>query len=992
MDFQVATANHILHLFKDKGQKRVLLADEVGLGKTIVAKEVIDMVAKWHKESTNKSHFKVVYICSNVGILQQNAQKLGIRDTLSVSDSRLSMQHLLINEKSGNDSDYMQLIPLTPNTSFSISNGRGTQAERALMFVHLSRLSELKNSCVELSDVMRFGTKNWNEIVERYKLRADNCNKNGTDYYNKMDEKLHSKLYENYINHLIDYCSRNKNERNNDGTRKLISDLRSIFAEISLDVLNPDLVIMDEFQRFKSLLNSEKGSEQNLLMSKFLSNENTKVLLLSATPYKPYTTLEELNENNTDEQYDDFMQLMNFLHHNQNCDVPFKTVWNDYTSSLVCMDLTTLIARKNQAESRLYDVMCRTERFNTGIINDTNTKAVKISEGDILSYCQMNDLIKVFDNINKGNNESVKRNIPIDYTKSCPYLISFMDNNNYKLKSDIVDAFYKSRENPKKYVSKAKQIYVLKTNRIYNYQNIESNNAKLDYLKKILFSNGAELLLWIPASKPYYRVRKGVYEKNADFSKVLVFSAWEMVPKMLSVLLSYEAERLTIPKMRKDSYRKKFNGRLNTENKAVITYVSEFLSSLYSPEEYYGQEISAIRKDIKNKINVKLHDIKEKYGIKKYVVTSAKSTLSLLKVLDDDYTTDLETPSIAKNSAEILTEIAISSPANVLYRILKDKQLAANAAENFVSLLFNNRTATAIVDILHPKDEYYIGVLKYCTDGNLQAVMDEYCHMLQEQGSKLYELINKSFFKKAPLEIDTTDSFYNKSEKKKMSMRTGYAIKYGNIKINDQTVNRSEAVRYVFNSPFRPFVLASTSIGQEGLDFHWYARKIVHWNLPSNPVDLEQREGRINRYKCLAIRRDVAHRYPELFSWDEMFDAATKEFRKNYSEMVPYWCLPPEMKEAMEKDGQKFEQIERIIPWYPLSIEQSKYKRLIDVLSLYRLTMGQPRQEELLQLLQDKLTEEQMKELLIDLSPSSEKHKIINGVKNSTINLCLNQH
>ena len=41
----------------------------------------------------------------------------------------------------------------------------------------------------------------------------------------------------------------------------------------------------------------------------------------------------------------------------------------------------------------------------------------------------------------------------------------------------------------------------------------------------------------------------------------------------------------------------------------------------------------------------------------------------------------------------------------------------------------------------------------------------------------------------------------------------------------------------------------STSIGQEGLDFHTYCHAVVHWNLPSNPVDMEQREGRVHRYK-----------------------------------------------------------------------------------------------------------------------------------------------
>ena len=52
-----------------------------------------------------------------------------------------------------------------------------------------------------------------------------------------------------------------------------------------------------------------------------------------------------------------------------------------------------------------------------------------------------------------------------------------------------------------------------------------------------------------------------------------------------------------------------------------------------------------------------------------------------------------------------------------------------------------------------------------------------------------------------------------------------------------------------------------------------------------------------------------------------------------------------------------------------MSIDEIRYKHLIDVLSLYRLTMGQPRQEELLQLLEGKVTKEQMQELLFDLSP-----------------------
>ena len=65
-------------------------------------------------------------------------------------------------------------------------------------------------------------------------------------------------------------------------------------------------------------------------------------------------------------------------------------------------------------------------------------------------------------------------------------------------------------------------------------------------------------------------------------------------------------------------------------------------------------------------------------------------------------------------------------------------------------------------------------------------------------------------------------------------------------------------MRTAFNSPFWPFVLATTSVGQEGLDFHQYCHAVVHWNLPANPVDLEQREGRVHRYKGHAIRKNIA--------------------------------------------------------------------------------------------------------------------------------------
>lgn len=101
---------------------RVLVSDEVGLGKTLIARGTIAKLAKLQKE-VGDNLVKVVYICSNASIAEQNLNKLRITSELRTErtgSSRLSMQHLNI-FKQENDADllsrYIQLIPLTPDTS-----------------------------------------------------------------------------------------------------------------------------------------------------------------------------------------------------------------------------------------------------------------------------------------------------------------------------------------------------------------------------------------------------------------------------------------------------------------------------------------------------------------------------------------------------------------------------------------------------------------------------------------------------------------------------------------------------------------------------------------------------------------------------------------------------------------------------------------------------------------------------------------------------------
>jgi hypothetical protein len=201
-------------------------------------------------------------------------------------------------------------------------------------------------------------------------------------------------------------------------------------------------------------------------------------------------------------------------------------------------------------------------------------------------------------------------------------------------------------------------------------------------------------------------------------------------------------------------------------------------------------------------------------------------------------------------------------------------------------------------------------------------------------------------------------------------MRARFAARFGQKQTEqDGEITRADQVRAAFNSPFWPFVLASTSVGQEGLDFHLYCHAIVHWNLPSNPVDLEQREGRIHRYKGHAVRKNVALKYgneltaPFVDRWEVVFRRAEADRNVEISELVPFWVFPHE--------GGAF--IDRYVPTLPLSRDVDRLVNLRGALAIYRMVFGQPRQDELVKYLLARLpqhaVDQVVKELRIDLEP-----------------------
>jgi hypothetical protein len=158
-------------------------------------------------------------------------------------------------------------------------------------------------------------------------------------------------------------------------------------------------------------------------------------------------------------------------------------------------------------------------------------------------------------------------------------------------------------------------------------------------------------------------------------------------------------------------------------------------------------------------------------------------------------------------------------------------------------------------------------------------------------------------------------------------------------------------------------------VGQEGLDFHHYCHAITHWNLPSNPVDLEQREGRVHRY----VRKNIAAAYsaealgcPDLDVWEAIFALGRANRPKQDDDLVPFWLFPGDAK------------IERHVPAIPFSREAERLHGLRRSLAIYRMVFGQSRQEDLIAYLLAHVPERDragvVAELQIDLSPQSYSH------------------
>jgi hypothetical protein len=1071
-EFQEAAVDRIVQRLSDKtGSKRFLLADEVGLGKTMIAKGVIDKHVQLQKRRPGNP-YTVVYICSNAEIAEQNRDKLmGEAEGGATSfNERLSLLPIRSGEiEKAKKKQRLQIFSITPGTSLQFGRATGLKIERRMLCYLMVTLFRIPLS-PSFREFFRCGVnrESWKGDTQLSALKSKFSLSIHTDYRQKLrhvlrghqvclwdpDTKKVSTQHTPLIKAVREWTRKFPNrhgrvlaleEKKNRAI--LIGELRYHLAKVSLDFLNPNLVILDEFQKFKDVLTN--ADNKSTVESQLFKKKNVKVLILSATPYRMYTRAHEAGSH-----HEDFLETYRFLIAEAEKG-PRTEALKDRLHSFreqlnKCKFLKghdpDLLRQKMEIEQDLRCIMSRTERCRyiqaahggIGEVPADRTKGSIAKGPEITEYIQMREFLL------SGHAGTRKYGASImDFWKSSPSIFSFMDGHYALIKrlrdkhAQIPPSLLRGERDLRK-----SALDNLKTRMLCSKVFRGTVNDTTEYSDEDAASKKAWKYLWI---KPTYTYYKDTFFETNPPHKFLVFSHWRFVPKTISYVLSNEVERmLGIINKSKDSNPLQFGDktsfyhfdvcypslvlalRVNQAKLAaeaggesspadMMTKVEKIIRELLKES---GISIGKARRtpfwkvmariEGRSKYSETIWDAFSGVNIKARGRKRGETLPSRYVDLFGNWMDDDAELSVSRKEVRKLADIALYSPAVSVLRTLlacfhdtsasEDDRtrfletslpLVMNLCMNQLRNYFNRDLVQAVIRKSCTKGSYTSRVLNYCRKAHFQAMLDEYGYLLQNSLQRrqpdvfLQQLGRVMGMYSGSPRINLPSKRQAITRHKNTSAHFALAFGEDVVGYNEDgeaEKTRKSTVREAFNSPFWPFVLATTSVGQEGLDFHLYCRDVIHWNLPGNPVDLEQREGRLNRFDGLVVRQNVRQDYPPasvpgfiaspaINIWESVFDEIDtnpKGGQRYKHGLYPHWIYEPEVPINTQV-------LRRHLLFYSNSSDIARYDSLRYALSLYRLAFGQPQQEILLSNVSrgiTKLGEEIDRDLLIQRLPT----------------------
>lgn len=979
--FQQATVDAAVDaLIQDNGSRRFLIADEVGLGKTVSAKAIAAELQRRKNGTLN-----IVYLCPNLDIASQNLTKLrALEPDWPTPEDRLS---LALCRKPDLKEPSFRIYSYTPDTSlpgWKPGQRTGRAAERDLIIGLLKEVAPQLWQTLRAIDLEREkqGERRlFSAIVgpapSHLKRPFEVALRELTSLTGKpLDRGLHDLLYSWSALVLGHNATRPESKREflkwwGVSVSELVLRCRAALALVALrhPATRPDILILDEFHRYADLivpaglpraeaLAQERHFVQRKLVDALIDGHESRpaILLLSATPYR----LQRLDHGEIPGgRYSHFIQLVRFLHGQSGIELAeeAEAAIEAHHHALSRRDdvvaaLADVATAKRRLETALRPVIARTERATTisGELFERRENIAAIEAGDLITFRHLAHAVDVSKKTKRAPRSWVQ---PLWSSVPYPAETLFQYQICKALGSDLPSVTIAST----KHRPAHPQLRSL----------VDPNGSGSSTL-----SLDALTLPWLAPTRPWWSLGGRWAELASSerlFGKALLFSRYRGTPPAVASWLSGEVEmrsghRKATGKARVQSY-------LRPDAKAPWPLIAMFmpfpkLSEAFDPEKSGHLKVSDVRRAAQKGLRFWLEqhgfDIVAPVGPGRKpwrlafdiegllgggdMVTGALWQLRRL-VKPRGWQRKNVSRSITKGEILSLTDWMLGTPGMIVARTIrrhphKKQELSDILPDAFDfcwrqlrPYLGQRYFASVVLGARRRKipGGYPEALRQALLDGCLEATLDEHLAVTRLVGdAETLEILNQSL-------VGRPGRVQRRTTRGTRTVRVHAAAPYmgaerRNTGSKASEKLRSDTLRKGFNSPFWPHVLATTSVGQEGLDFHVWCDRVIHWDLPRDPVDFEQREGRVSRYASLGVRRALADKFGNLTvaSWtspfQSIFEAARAAKRDGLG--LERWWSPTNHKPVSVTFAVPFSRVEL------------QLKRLREELVRYRLALGQP--------------------------------------------------
>ncbi len=954
------------------GPRRFLVADEVGLGKTVIARAVAAGLR------AGRRRLNVMYLCPSLEIVGQNRLKFVSLTGIDENDYEAGEDRLaLVPGSPPMEGLGYRIFTFTPETSlpgWKPGPRTGRKAERALIRKALDRY-DLLRPVVLRKDRERAGNGR----------RLLNDKAPGTDGYTFAGiERAMREVFDcpdgNVEKAVLAWL-----ERTDVDVVEFVARFRSVLALAALRsrTVRPDLVVLDEFHRYadlilpreddgRSRIRTERARVHRLLVDALIgsgsgSGERPAVLLLSATPYR----LRRLDgeEVHPVEHYRALVDLAGFLSDDAGCRAAVEQAMREYHDALRTAGTPEtvregVLTAKTRLERLLQPLMARTERalVHKEDLFERDSRRVEVEASDLV----------LFRHLAEHCGREFAGWAPAMWS-SIPYPAQTMQA--YK----VWDVLSQARPAP-----------------------IEAGTGRgrfahpqLRLLSEMAGDPSHLSLPWQPPTVGWWRLEGPWSERRPSPGKTLLFSRWRGAPTAVSALLSIGLSGgLRAPRKKAPPPLLRPGG---SETGALVGLFMPWpsLSNAFEPLKSGRATLASVRKDaverlrafLKGRVTIAGSERRPTWtvaaglerrlsaGTYRRVCSLAAQAGRGAKARDWASLPAIDT--ISEGELAALAQHLLSAPGAILARCVARHRIPQGtprerlrvfcfAWDNLRSYL-GHRIFAEVILRSSKRGRYPDALCEAMLKGGFEAVLDEQMGLLSRFGdAKGIQIVDQ--LAEGLLDRPGLVQFRRGRGKHRVPVQAVAPFAGGEQGGRGGKKGkrvRSDTLRRAFNSPFWPHMLCTTSRGQEGLDFHLWCRRVVHWDLPDDPVDFEQREGRIARFGSLAVRQSLAqaHGRDALMAsgpdgpFAKLLDLARAAEQGDTG--LERWWLPDKGRPTSVSFDWRF------------SLRSTRRERMLQDLLHYRLALGQPDPDAFLKMLARVGAGEDARSLAMDLSAIS---------------------